>query len=214
MPTMTTVRIKHHPCRKRLSVYINYNGEIEVRAPQNVSRNAIDQWLTQHQDWIKKQQDKWQVSKQRLTDWYHPKKIIYRGTPYTYLSEGDHVRFETKTIRVPNSMGKEAFIAKHARLYLKERCLDIAQHMGVIIQAIRIRKMKSCWGTYHRNQTITLNQALIQVPDWVSDYVMVHECAHATHFNHSAHFWSLVNEYTDHTKSAKKWLKDHQMVLI
>ena len=74
--------------------------------------------------------------------------------------------------------------------------------------------MKSCWGTCNINKNITLNQALIQVPDWVSDYVMIHECAHLVHFNHSSRFWALVSEYTPHTKDAKKWLKDHQPVLI
>ena len=47
------------------------------------------------------------------------------------------------------------------------------------------------------------NKALIQTPDWVSDYVMIAN-AHLVHFDHSRDFWALVAKYTDYTKAAKK----------
>ncbi|MBU1880306.1 MAG: M48 family metallopeptidase [Chloroflexi bacterium] len=43
--------------------------------------------------------------------------------------------------------------------------------------------------------TIRLSNRLEQVPDWVRDYVIVHELAHLQEPNHSARFWQLVRRY-------------------
>ena len=43
--------------------------------------------------------------------------------------------------------------------------------------------------------TIRLSHRLAEFPDWVRDYVMVHELAHLRVCDHSAAFWKLVARY-------------------
>ena len=43
--------------------------------------------------------------------------------------------------------------------------------------------------------TIRLNHRLAETPDWVRDYVIVHELAHLLESNHGPRFWALVNRY-------------------
>jgi len=43
--------------------------------------------------------------------------------------------------------------------------------------------------------TIRLSDRLRGVPDWVLDYVLVHELAHLVEPNHSPRFWKLVHRY-------------------
>jgi predicted metal-dependent hydrolase len=43
--------------------------------------------------------------------------------------------------------------------------------------------------------TIRISDRLKDVPDWVRDYVLVHELAHLEEPNHSARFWKLVRRY-------------------
>lgn len=43
--------------------------------------------------------------------------------------------------------------------------------------------------------TIRLSDRLTKVPDWVRDYVLVHELAHLVQPNHSPDFWQLVYRY-------------------
>jgi predicted metal-dependent hydrolase len=43
--------------------------------------------------------------------------------------------------------------------------------------------------------TIRLSHRLATMPDWVRDYVIVHELAHLLEANHGPKFWELVNRY-------------------
>jgi hypothetical protein len=43
--------------------------------------------------------------------------------------------------------------------------------------------------------TIRLSHVLAEFPDWVRDYVIVHELAHLRAADHSPYFWSLVRRY-------------------
>ena len=43
--------------------------------------------------------------------------------------------------------------------------------------------------------SIRLSDVLAGMPDWVRDYVLVHELAHLVVPNHSAEFWALVQRY-------------------
>ncbi len=43
--------------------------------------------------------------------------------------------------------------------------------------------------------TIRISHRVGRLPDWVQDYVIVHELAHLIEANHSPRFWALVNRY-------------------
>ncbi|MBI3964326.1 MAG: M48 family metallopeptidase [Chloroflexi bacterium] len=45
------------------------------------------------------------------------------------------------------------------------------------------------------NGTIRISRALADLPQFVLDYVIVHECAHLVHPDHSPAFWALTNRY-------------------
>lgn len=43
--------------------------------------------------------------------------------------------------------------------------------------------------------TIRISDRIMHMPDWVVDYVVLHELAHLVEASHNADFWSLVNRY-------------------
>jgi predicted metal-dependent hydrolase len=52
------------------------------------------------------------------------------------------------------------------------------------------------WGVCNtRNKTILISHRLSEMPDWVRDYVIVHEMAHILHPDHSERFWKTVRRY-------------------
>jgi predicted metal-dependent hydrolase len=52
---------------------------------------------------------------------------------------------------------------------------------------------------------IRLSHRLAELPDWVRDYVIVHELAHLLEANHGPRFWHLVNRYP-RTERARGYL--------
>lgn len=43
--------------------------------------------------------------------------------------------------------------------------------------------------------TIRISERVAALPDWVRDYVIVHELCHLAESNHGPRFWQLVNRY-------------------
>jgi predicted metal-dependent hydrolase len=54
------------------------------------------------------------------------------------------------------------------------------------------RRFGSCTSTLG---TIRISRRLSEMPEWVLDYVIIHELAHLQHPNHSKSFWNLVNRH-------------------
>jgi predicted metal-dependent hydrolase len=63
------------------------------------------------------------------------------------------------------------------------------------------------WGSCTSGDaSIRLSHRLKGMPEWVVDYVLLHELAHLIEPNHSARFWALVEPYP-HTVRAKGFLE-------
>ena len=59
-----------------------------------------------------------------------------------------------------------------------------------------VTNQETRWGSCTPSDaTIRLSHRLRGMPDWVVDYVLVHELAHLVVADHSPAFWSLVDRY-------------------
>ncbi|MDX1351848.1 MAG: M48 family metallopeptidase [Thiomicrorhabdus sp.] len=101
------------------------------------------------------------------------------------------------------------FFAQNAYQYLLPKLDFYAELMGVQYQSLTVKGYKSRWGSCYSDGRIQFNWRLMQAPEWVIDYVVVHELAHLVHANHSQAFWNLVEQHYPKTKQAKKVLKTH-----
>jgi len=63
------------------------------------------------------------------------------------------------------------------------------------------------WGSCTSvDRSIRLSDRLKGMPEWVVDYVLLHELAHLIESNHSKRFWALVEAYPQ-TERAKAFLE-------
>lgn len=83
---------------------------------------------------------------------------------------------------------------------LQRRALLLSKrHLGGNARPASVRwvtNQNGRWGSCTpADRTIRLSHRLREMPDWVVDYVLVHELAHLLVADHSPAFWDLVGHY-------------------
>ena len=89
---------------------------------------------------------------------------------------------------------------------LPPQLLALAEQHDLRVTKVMVRNQKARWGSCSAAGVITLNWRLILVPDFVRDYVMLHELMHRRELNHSRRFWKLVASVCPRHRDARKWL--------
>ena len=102
---------------------------------------------------------------------------------------------------------KKKLLAKKAKAYLPYRLEYFAKLYGYSYTKIRLSHAGTRWGSCSSNQTISLNIGLMQVPEPLRDYVIIHELAHLNHMNHSGEFWAEVAKHDPRYKTHRTKLK-------
>lgn len=100
-----------------------------------------------------------------------------------------------------------------ARRELVPRTAELAHQHGLVIQRVSIRKQRSRWGSCSRRGVISLNWRLAHAPEFVRDYVIIHELMHLREMNHSSRFWDHVDAACPQRREAEGWLKKHATLL-
>ena len=86
---------------------------------------------------------------------------------------------------------------KEAKATLPRKVAELAHLYGFTYAGVRIRGAKTRWGSCTGKNTISLSLYLMQVPEHLQDYVILHELCHTVHHDHSPRFWALMNQVTD-----------------
>ena len=106
---------------------------------------------------------------------------------------------------------KKKLLMKQAREYLPYRLEYLAKLYGYEYDRVRFSHASTRWGscTRHADGTIviSLNIGLMQVPEILRDYVLIHELAHINHPDHSAAFWAEVGRNDPKFKEHRRKLK-------
>jgi predicted metal-dependent hydrolase len=82
----------------------------------------------------------------------------------------------------------------------------LAAAHDITVTSISIRNQRTRWGACSSRGSITLNWRLILVPEFVREYVMIHELMHRRELNHSKRFWTHVSAACPRHKDARAWL--------
>ncbi len=114
----------------------------------------------------------------------------------------------TATPVVPEAIQREAWA--RAKRELPPRLLALAAECGVTVARVSVRNQKWRWGSCSRRGHICLNWRLVDMPDWVRDYVMVHELMHLRRMDHSKRFWKLVAAACPEYERARQWLRAYR----
>ena len=204
--------------RKTLSLSINKNADLVVRAPHHVSFNEIQKFISEKSAWIDNNQS---LIKAQLKDNENQNssgQCLYLGSLYPLKIDNNSVEpisFNGHMFTITN-FNRER-ISLLLKSWYKKRFMEVAMprlsyfsdKYKLKVNQVRVKEQKTLWGSCSSKNNINLNYLLIMAPMKVIDYVIVHELVHTIHKNHSAKFWQKVETIMPNYKDARYWLKEN-----
>ena len=107
--------------------------------------------------------------------------------------------------RMPEEIERE--LRNRAKRELPDRLLELAARHALTVTRVSVRNQRWRWGSCSRNGHICLNWRLVQMPDAVRDYVMIHELMHLRRMDHSPKFWKLVEAACPTFQTSRAYLR-------
>ena len=211
---------------KNLNMRVKQDGSIHVSANHLVPVKYIDHFVLSHEKTLIKALERYEkIEKQKQ----QPLQYV-SGEKVRFLGEELHLLVEAALIEEAEKIGQFLFLrvkdtsdfvrkekvmkkwlVKRQKEVFEEICKEIYplfQPLGVKYPLIKIRSMKSRWGSCQPQRgIITLNSKMIAAPREAIEYVVLHEFAHFIHPNHSKDFYGLVEELMPDWKKRRAMLQ-------
>ena len=225
MPVDLTYTIQRSKNRRRLTISVERDRSVVVRAPSATTDEAIGRLVDAKRRWIFEKIG----NPQKYRELPHPpgkelvngESALYLGRLYRIelIAGGiDGVEFNQRFL-VPAAKESERklklrewYVAR-ANEKILQRVSYFAKSLGVAYRRARIVDSRYRWGSCTVKDSVQFNWRLIKAPAFVIDYVIVHELAHLIEGNHSARFWSVVRAQVPKVDEARLWLREHGQVL-
>ena len=205
--------VLHRSKRKTLSLSIDMDANLIVRAPLKLSEVAIKEFINRKHHWI--------ITKQNEIREQNAKKQIFilkEGNQLSLLgqlrqikrSQIDKVVVGSDLINIPFAMEHDSFrewLKEYSLRHFQDRVDYFAKVMGLSYKSVKVSEARKRWGSCGANNSLNFAWRLILCPSFCIDYVIVHELAHIIYKNHGKDFWLLVASFLPDYHVAQSWLK-------
>ena len=190
-PHTYTLTIARHRRARRYVLRMTPEGGLRITVPRGASVAGGITFARSQGAWIARERARRAV---RDSAWSAGGLVWFRGE------------------RTPDV--SEAHMRAIAAAELPARCAELAGLHGLTVSRLSIRNQRSRWGSCSSRGAIALNWRLVQMPPFVSDYVILHELMHLKQPNHSRQFWREVAAVCEEWRAAEKWLRAHGRELL
>lgn len=203
--------------KKNLILRPHSAHSVRLNVPPFVSSAWLAKWLRDNETVLRQTLAKTPAAAPENN---RPEWIWYQGRP-TRLADHNGRTLLLNEGRTQNEIllpqGEWQQQQRHLQHFLYQRAADDllprlqahAHRLNLHPAAMALSRAKTLWGVCRHRTGIRLNWRLIGAPEFVADYVCVHELCHLPHPDHSPRFWHLVKQSTPHTEAATRWLKQH-----
>lgn len=196
---------------KNLNLRIHSDCSIVVSASEKISADKVDAFVAEKGAYILSSIQRFK----RIKEYEMPPKRYISGETFDILGRGIRLKVQQGTKDSIFSDGIYLYLTvtdqddyfkkeKLVQKFLEKECRQVFsetiqqlfpmfQKYGVNMPTLRIRTMKTRWGSCSPSRgIITLNKQLLEAPRNCIEYVVLHEFCHFIHPNHSKQFYSFV----------------------
>ena len=196
-------------------------GGIRVTVPRSASMHDAMSFVETKKDWILQAQARMQAQEKCRTV-FTPDTVFSTQKRQVQLFPWKSEKFRTQlskdTLKIfyphetdlPSGQAQETIrnfiigtLRKEAKEYLPQRTEQLAAAHDFTYRGVSVKNLSSRWGSCSATNHINLNIHLVRLPEYLSDYVILHELTHTIHKNHRDSFWKHLNTITD--GKAKQW---------
>lgn len=196
---------------KNLNLRVHSDGRVFVSANRRVPFSVVEDFVSSKGTYILTAIDRFALLAQRRAkprEYVSGETICILGEERTLKvtqGEPESITLDDPcihlTVKDPDDFSRKERLV---RQFLDRQCLALYseilnqwypafQHYGVDMPALRLRDMKSRWGSCHFTKgIITLNKRLLAAPRSCTEYVVLHELCHFIHPNHSKAFYDFL----------------------
>lgn len=212
--------IVKHPRARRYLLRLRPDGQARLTVPRGGTVAEAKAFAVRSAGWLQQQLKKLATHPEPRNSWRVGDEIWLRGQRVRIQLDGSQiVCFGEERLPVKQAGGDlKAAIQRHlwrkAAQELPARVAALAAAHRIHVTRVSVRNQRSRWGSCSRRGTISLNWRLLQAPEMVRDYIILHELAHRQHMNHSTHFWQEVARLCPDFREAERWLKQHGRTLL
>lgn len=207
--------------RKSVTIHIEEDLSILVKAPYTISDEEIDKILKKYENWIHKTlKDKEILAKQK--DWLWNEEILYLGKKLKVCIDEDKtgkvtVSVADRIFKIITPNKKDHFLIKtQVDRYIKRQALELfttltnkyCDLLGCEYSSLTLRRQKTRWGSCSSKGGLSYNIRLMSAPIEVIEYVVLHEVMHLIYFNHSKAFWDAIAQVMPDYKIRQNYLKE------
>jgi len=206
---------------KNITLKVKPTCEVILTAPLLTTDEHIEYILKKREDWISKKIAFYKANyKLQIKEFVSGENFKYLGKNYRLkvIQSGEEcVKLQRGYIQIfiknKNNLEKKKRLLNDwyllkAQKYFKKIIAKYSSIVNVDIQNIRIRQMKTRWGSCNSAKSyINLNTELIKKSTYCVEYVIFHELAHLVHPNHSREFYNYLSTYMPDWKKRKVLLE-------
>ncbi len=204
-------KLQKHRISKNIRLKVDRDLTIKVTLPRYVPYIVAKKFITKNTKWIEKkinllklQQNKYyylgediRVIKKSFVD---NKNLNYYFKEQSLIFNSDIYKSSSVIELYTNWLGVQA------KEYIPRRVKELSYEYNFIYNNIKIKNLKSRWGSCSNKKNLSFNLKLMYFNPEVIDYVIVHELCHLKEMNHSRKYWKLVEEIIPNYKIHRQQL--------
>lgn len=203
--------------RKTISIYVEPDGKIVVRAPIKTEITKIRNIVETKKNWIYES-----MSEFKILNKTKAQRIFVDGEGFLYLGKSYRLKIINESKKPLTFKGgyfilkekytlqaRELFIKfykKNGKDFISDRVAYFSKKIGVVPESINIRKLGNRWAS-RTKKGLNFHWKLLMAPISIIDYIIVHELAHFIIGNHSPEFWEIVESLIPDFVERKNWLR-------
>lgn len=219
------VTIKYRRKMKNIYLKVEKNAEVVVSAPPRTPNYIIKKLVQENIDEIKLRRTNILKNGHTVKNYVTGEKHYVFGKELTLeVRLGDKNKVTLSNDKLILSVkdkhqDREQIVTRELRKVVYNKCLEFLNKyeklMNVHAEQLRIKKMKTRWGTCNiEAKRIWINYELVKYPVECLEHTIVHELTHLLETNHTPRFYTLLGKYYPNYRENDKLIKEFSKQLI